>query len=752
MALDFAFQGISGGGGGFSDPPLPAGAASGTLTMIKHTAETISGAPIVGPAQVHLEFGGVTNLASAQRGGAVYDFRLHEYHFYHYIEGAPLNAMTAPSNLKTGWNNPNIGYGPNPSFCLPYRSAPYVIWSIVVDRFGAWALTSTTVQVLNPDAVFPGAQTICYSPGGDFANKPTGAAEETSLSTLQSTLNSASQRMRVVLPRGEAISDFDISFSSGARLDALGAYGNALFMPVVRPPKFSAGSSNMLSWRRDGPEDQITIDGIWFQGHWEPDTETGSLGGGSLLEWRTRETRIPITVANCKISNSDWELSANFAPLDICVFNTVSTAWQQYGAYCGNNDDGRYAFIGFEVSQSVLALQGGVRGSNIHNAHGAVRLTACAHLYMIACGLFNTTGWSSFHAQPCLRHLTRQVTPIGAFFFIVHCLMEGGYQVVNFEGENTGAADSPVNGIFDGNAFVGSALSNQAMVSIHRGGTTIRNNHFVLPNSPNFPLFPSVSGFIDLNAANHTNGNAAEPITIYNNFGLDLRDDANSDGPVAFVWRNTFSNVVQANNARHEPNRTGGYTADGPFDMSPTVEGFTPQFPGCRFGWQILQITSGLSSPVPPGGSFLRPYSDFPVQDRPGSLASIPTDQAYFDAVFVTDQLHQLSIEGAGEFYAEDGDFTATPEAGGIRFTNTGGSTWPAGARTWINLDRTSRLASQNPLQTQYATTGPIPLPEPEPGSPLRNPGGAGPFAIADIDMNLRPIGRQDAGPVQVTP
>lgn len=752
MALAFAFQGISGGGGGLSDPPLPAGTPSGTLSMNVHTAATISGAPIVGPAQVHLEFASVTNLAAALIASNVRNFRHHEYHFYHWIDGSPLPAMTAPNNLKAGWNNPNIGYGPKPSFCLPYRSNPYVIWSVVVDRLGNWAITSSTIQVQNPDAVFSGTQTICYSPAGDFSGKPADAAEETSLSGLQSTLNGATLRTRVVFPRGEAISDFDISFSGGARLDAIGYYGSGLFMPVVRPPKFAAGSSNMLSWSRSGPELQITIDGVWFQGWWDPDTETGSLGGGSLLEWRTRENRIPITVANCQVSNSDWELSANFGPLDVCIFNTVSTAWQQYGAYCGNNDLGRYAFIGFELSQSVMALQGGVRGSSIHNAHGALRLTACAHLYMVACGLFNTTGWSSHHAQPCLRHLTRQNTPIGAFFFIVHCVMEGGYQVVNFEGENSSALDTPVDGVFDGNIFIGSALSNQAMFSMHKGGTTIRNNYFNMPNVPNFPEFPGPAGFIDLNANNHASGNAAEPIVIHNNFFLDERDDSNFETVMPMVWRNTFSNVIQVNNGRHEPNRSGGYTADGPIDLSTPVAGFTPQFPGCRFGWQILQITDGLASPVAPGGSILRPYSDFPVQDRPGSLTPIATDQSYFQAVFVTDQLHQMSFDNAGEFYTEDGDFTVTPEPGGLRLTNTGSATWPAGVRCWINIERTSRLASQNPMRTQYRTDGPLPLPEPEAASPLRNPGGSGPHAIADIDMTLRPIGRQDAGCVQVTP
>lgn len=683
----------------------------------------ITTAPIVtAPAPVWVE--AIELSGFDVPGGAgpneVYDPSFHEITYIWTVQGAPLAPYTAPENMVSGWNNPNVAYGKKAAFCFP-DPGTYTIELWAVDASGTTGIASTVISVANATSLYPADRTIAFAGDGNFSEAPSGAQQVSSVSALENAISAANHPLRVLFKRGQTVTNMRLR-TSGGRLDHIGAFGTGS-APALRPIEYD--TSDSIQWSSSGPETQITISGLKFEGFWDPTTETGSLGGSSPLNWKSRNTAAKILVHDCEITNCEtWEISCNSVAQDVMIANCITRNWQQYGAHSYKNQAGKYAFLGCRAAQSPDALNGGPK-KGLSNNHGPCRIENCGWVVMDVCDLFSNTGWSAGHdTQPCFRLSTAQTGTLGASAHVGRTVMENGSRVINLAGENAGAEDNPGNYVFDRLVLIGGAQANIDMIICHKGGTTFRNMLLFHPNVERYSD-PGPQSFFNFAVNNHRNGNASEPVRIYNVTAISLLNGATEEsGPMNLSnGASSFTNYTEENNVLHIPNGSVPATASAPIDMTSTVPGVTPRYKGVQYNYE--HVTGTLSSNIPHGGTHTIPYSSLRISDHNGSGAGTETDQAYWTAIENTDTRHHFSVNGSVH-YAANNDFTVSFGSTQVTLTNTSGATWSAGTNWWLALDRSSRLHSDLPLQTQYENPSTVPSGTPLAGSPAQGGGGLG--------------------------
>lgn len=685
----------------------------------------VTSAPVItAPAPIWLEAVELAGFAvpGGPAPGRTYDPSFHEITYVWRVQGSPLAPYSAPQNMVVGWNDPNVAYGKRAAFCFP-DPGTYVVDLWAVDATGTTGTARATVVVAPADSLYPGVRTIVHAADGNFAGAPAGAVQVSGLQALQSAIHGAGAATRVLFKRGETLIDVDLisrpSGSNSGRIDHIGAWGTGS-VPVLRPRRFDGG--NMITWRSSGPETQITVENVRIEGWWNPETETGSLGGGSPLYWRDKTTSAKILLWNVEITGCDaQQLSANAAPCDIMAANCVVRNWQQYGFFVDKTRDGKLAFLGCRITQSSLALNGGPK-KGMSNNHGPIRIVSCRWIVGDVCDLFSNDGWSgSYDCQPCLRIATHPTENLQIFVHWGRTVMENGYQIINLEGENAGSEDNPGNFVFDRLLLIGTSRQRATMVSVHKGGATFRN---VLAVQPDTPAYVTGSNqFFDFEANNPMGTNDVEPVRVYNVTAVSLQSAANENSGAMTLVGSTgsFADVVAENNLLHAPSGAQPVTGSGPVDLSTPVPGVTPRYRGVRYNFE--HPTGTLASGVPQGGSLTVPYAQILVRDQNGQGPGTPTSQAYWQATQGTDVLHMFSLNGK-VMHAAAGQITVALGGSGVTITNTSGEPWEAGTNWWLALDRTSRLDAEMPWQTQYANPSSVPLATPLSGSPAA--GGAG--------------------------
>ena len=700
----------------------------------------VTNAPVVtAPAAVWLEAIGLSGFGvpAGPGPGEVYDPSFHEITFIWTVQGAPLAPYAAPQNMVSGWNNPNVTYGKRAAFCFP-DPGTYTIDLWAVDASGTTGTARATIVVASADSLYPGNRTIAFAGDGNFSGAPSGAQQVNTLSALDSAVHAASVPTRVLFKRGETVLNVDlisrVSGASTGRLDHIGAWGTGA-APVLRPKPFDTG--NMIIWRSSGPETQITIEGVKVEGYWNPETETGSLGGGSPFYWRDKTASAKILLHDVEITNCDsQQLSANSAPCDVMVADCNFRNWQQYGCFCDRNELGKFAFIGSRFTQSPDALNGGPKKA-MSNNHGPIRITRCRWIVGDVCDMFSNDGWSgSYDCQPCLRVGTHQTLNTDILMHWGRSVMENGYQIINLEGENSSSEDNPGNFIFDRLLLIGTARQRAKMISCHKGGATFRNMLLFQPDVPGYSS--GANEFFDFTANNPTGTNNSEPVRVYNVTAISLQSAANENGgPMDLVGgTGTFSDITIENNVVHVPNSSSPVTGSAPIDTTGALAGVTPRYKGVQYNYE--HVTGSLGSSLPNGGTITVPYSSLLIRDHNGDGPGTVTNQAYWQAIEATDTLHMFSLNGDVQ-HAANGDFTVSFGASSVTITNTSGSSWSGGTNWWLALDRTSLLDSELPLQTQFANPATVPAGTPLAGSPADGGAGLGMRAHRDFHEAVRP-------------
>ncbi len=706
------------------------------------TASAILPPRIVAPAGVWLTALGTSGFAAgAPSGGATYDPRYHEITYI--WDTGDTGVWNALENTLSQWNDKSLMTGPRGAhvYDTPGTYTPTASGFEVAGESGQGSTAS--FEVLDPDDVYSGAATVCIALDGNFTGAPSGAQQVTSLSGLQSAINNANTTpTRILFKRGETYDGVAMNCRND-EIEYIGAWGLG-DRPILVGKTFVGGNDRyFFTYAGNDDIEQITCTDLEFRGDWDPVGEVGFDANMPFWMWGVESNNVVVTIHNCKFSGCDKIYlslgSSNDRPGTVIVADCEVTDWRDYGFFIHRNSNpaARVGIVGTKIAQNPNA----VGGTNYQtwdldgNQHGPIRFEDLGEFYCGASDLFSCTGWSYINdnqaPQACIRVNTYADDAKGAYLNVERCVLEGGTEIVNMAGENSGRVEEPGNYIFDRVIMVGCTKSAQAsrggcFVTASFGGTTIRNNYFYMPDVPHYqPTGNASENVISFHQHNPSPDNPDEPVAVYNCTFLNDRGTANDP---SFEWHieggtaSQFNNITIENNVRHAPGLDLPVTGDGPVA--------TGSFPGISL--RYAGVVEGIN-PIT-GNTSVSNNSYFAIPYPSG------TNQAFWQANAATDTRHVILIGGT-KYYGGNGDIEADfSQSNEIRIYNRSGGTWSGSYQ--LRLDRSSTIAADG----TYATPTALPLPRPTTGSSALNSADVGFRAYDDLLGHVRPTTGNDRG------
>lgn len=661
-------------------------------------------------------------------------------------------------NMVTAWNQAFVAYGKRVAFRLP-DPGTYRFQCWCVDMQGNTGLeTSAAVTIKDPDTAFTAANTIIYAGDGNFSGAPAGDTQVSSMAALNTAIQGRSNPTRVRFKPGETVSG-NLDITGDARAEYIDTW-----TPGQKVTRRSAMTSRFSEFvytlHTAAPQVQTTwVDHI-FEGDWDETTETGDSGWNFVFETRFTNSAFRNLVYNCDFTglSSVW-LAGNTDSVDRrwMVADSLVTNWRNYGFYVDRNYAGELSILGTTMARQHDALAGpfGIGKREIRNDHGPLRFANCRHAYFACCDFFNLAGWSGGGpnglpaANATVRMFNYPVSQPQASI-VDRCVAEGGYITWKMDGQDESAVEYPGNYLFD---KVLTLCSTRTMFpwSTAMGGVTRRNCYTWAPNilyydQSTYGLRHEVAYRQD--GSNTPGSNTTHPMLNYSNTFLGLADDPTvplTDGNDS-AWG---VNYVRENTIDHQPNANSPLTGFAPINTNPATEavpGVTPRTSGVR--WNYAPVTvSGVN--VPSGGTLSIPYASLDRSNGAGDGDTTPTNQAYWQGLPASDNLHALKISGTElPFQAVRGELSVSyDDPTNIVITNTSGETWTGTA--YIHLDRKSRLATDIPPLTQFASPANVPIPRPEANSAALGAADVGYVAYDDFMGTVR-SSPKTAGAIEV--
>jgi hypothetical protein len=101
----------------------------------------------------------------------------------------------------------------------------YTIAVSVKDSNGGTTVRSETITVQDPDVVFAGTATVCFSTGSDFTGCPSGA-EHVTLTAFETAIGRAAPGMRLLFRRGDTFSGAGRAYLDETGPGIIGAFGS----------------------------------------------------------------------------------------------------------------------------------------------------------------------------------------------------------------------------------------------------------------------------------------------------------------------------------------------------------------------------------------------------------------------------------------------------------------------------------------------------------------------------------------------
>ena len=683
------------------------------------------------PQGVWFEAKDLDGFSFSDGTGLEYEPALHEL-TYVWTFGDP-GTFDLPQNMPPQWRDRNKAYGPRVAhtFRLP---GTYTVSLWVMDRNGVTATAETTVEVRDPDAAFPGNRTLCISNSGDFSEAPSGCQQITSIAELHAAILAFPQTTgiensyRLLFHRGETFDEVYIPVN-GADLNGSPTFSNIAYVgaygtgekPVLNAPQ----NNRVVMFGYFGVvKEKFQLTGVRMQAAWDSRTETGVITGASVDFRAHTEPGMVYTVHDVEISGfAVTDVSPCIGgitdPVDgTAIWDSVHvTNWRVFGLYARTTPDPirtRVAFTGCLVAQDVDALNGGPR-NGLHNEHGCLRTEAISDLFISGCDFFTRGGWSGLAGRIADNAALRPNTSgrAGVYINMERMVVEGGFEVLNLKENSGGSPDSPINAIVDRAIVIGTAKT-ILHISCDAGGSSLRNVYCYQPNVKNFHpnAFPTAIKFSL--GSGPTPDNVDNPIALHGLTAVNMRTAANSPG-LSETWQlqegiDVFNIYTVENDVIHAPNLDTPTVPYAPMDLSEAIPGITTRYKGVRHNFDGQTVS--LPSDVPPGSSFVIPYTEITLKLADGSGSNTPTDQIYWLEALANDSDHFLLANTF--YYASLGELAVAAETGGIRVTNTGSATWPAGTLR-VRLDRFSKLPPADPIYDSSGQT--IPLPRPMTGS-----------------------------------
>jgi hypothetical protein len=486
----------------------------------------------------------------------------------------------------------NIAYGPHAAHTFT-RPGEYTVRCEVLSRamVEAHLKNGGTVHDIVPvvaeakvlieatDEAFPGERTICVSAAGDFAEKPQGAAEYTSVEAAEAYIRGRSKNYRVLLRRGET---FDVPSLRWRCNDLhLGAFGPEADGDAVY------GSTAGLQIDNDHGG-TVTLTGLEIRGPYDPtDTATMTLEnhGTAAIELMGGPVKPHFpTIHDCRI----WRWGRCIDPgntRNIVVSDTIISDWGNYGVLSSADDAGGIHFCGSALTQNPETKNGGGAKEYVEPAfpdHGPIRLARmAAPVSFHLCDVWTMNGWGT--SGTAYDDLYYDIQPpwrlnVGA---------NSGYQEVFIErvrevGGAVGAfltnerkTAEPMKYVFEKIYHMTHGLAGGAFSTLI-GGVTFRNNTLVKADLPNGPPIYDIRSQFSRPGGDHflsaalpklySPENVIEPVRYYHLTLVDLRRNMQEELIEEDI--RDFSDMVSTNHVMLAPGYPAPVDEDGPLDTT----------------------------------------------------------------------------------------------------------------------------------------------------------------------------------------
>lgn len=589
-----------GGGGGGSGLPEPTAPPTGTATISLVKRSAYEAAPEAMWFQV-----AVTGAAETQNLTAGnYDPLFHRsFIIWDFGDSGAVSDKVV--NLPSVHNDLNRAYG---TFASHVYTSPgtYTVTCMVFDLDWTFVGSDTLeVTVSDPDTVFSGTKTICYSAAGTYTNKPTGAQEATSWADALTKLEALGTEGRILLRRGES---YSLTAYQVASANVSNFYLGA----------FDTGAKPDITWSdaqgiRLNSALDCTLTGLAMDLGWDSTTEAGSNTGSGQYALRSQAgvgNAMRMLMDDCTVTGGGYALSVLGSNTDTstrftCIHNTRVTNWAVYGIYAGGSLGGYLSLLGCAFDQDEQAMMGG-RGSFgnfVSNEEGPVRITSVANVIIDACDIFSRTSWTRIGSSGCpgvQASIRLQTSPVNNQTRSI--ITRNSIEAAGIAPRHaTGGTRYSMNVLIDKNLLVG-YCHDRRIVEVDYDGFTIRNNLFVRPQAPKID---GVNGFERYIALYGTTPDisATWKNQVYNNSFVSLLESSLYRGSFTHVGNGddvitNVNNVLAALNGGPDGETGLNLTTNTITTVGGTIDGnsvttWTPRFLGLK--WNAY---SGLLAPA----------------------------------------------------------------------------------------------------------------------------------------------------------
>ncbi len=512
--------------------------------------------------------------ATGPVAGQVYDNRFHDL-LYFWDFDDPYE-FVAPENLPREHRNAGVAYGPWVSHT--YRTpGNYRVSVLVVEPSSGKQVTAALdIAVGDPETMFPRANTIFLSPSGDFTHAPPNALRLTSgdISGAFGAHVSGQQGApkRLMLNRGEDFTCAGLSPGFGGQVPSFHVVAGG--GSADRPRIVWGGGVfwNDQTTTTQAPSKDVIWQNVVLQSGFDSSLAAGGGDHPVLFSWFENPPHLAL-MDGCTVSGflAAIIVGQTDGGHGVVLNDTVITNFDT--AILDASFNG-FAITGSSIRPSITALV----DSTANGGWGA-RLAGRAVLSIIHnSDFFSRQGWSGngeiIATQPCLRLNASSFE--GAKVNCQANVMEGGFNIVTM-GPGEGQPKRPINALFEKNYLVG-GYQTVNMLNFGFGGTTIRNNVFLMPDTPQTLGTVNPTAFIWLDGENYgpptIPANDDAPIAIINNTFVNQLNNGAYQWGIAenmsvFVNVNGhFNNITTANNVIHQTGTDAPMLDDAPLASS----------------------------------------------------------------------------------------------------------------------------------------------------------------------------------------
>jgi hypothetical protein len=602
MAVRFAGTALDGqtvtmavnGGTALTQAAWGGGGDGGTISIDVERSELQIAPDSVG---LTVDFSSATFDATGPSGGEVYDDRLHDLIFLWDLDD-PGN-WSAPVNVLTEWKARTTAIGPDVRhmYTTPGTYNPSVM--VIEPSSGKTATATLTggdaVVIGDPDTVFSGTDTICYSATGGFVGAPSGARQVTLTAdgngdyyidkdetNWDTYVAGTGTPKRILFEGGQ-------SFLSKIKMDAatpvgmmIGSYGTG--KAEINTIDFADSAENAGNFFKDsgffiqsyGITDSATVAaeirfvGLSFKGTFDSTTDPANQApeSGVCANAITARSGARLILSECDfdgfpVGSVQYEFGANITypahlHMDDC---TLTNFGGQYPIFVARSThaDSSCTFTGCRFAQTAGAIaDNNVSNNNLSGSRAAARIEHMTHNHVRGCDMFITDC-----SQPVLKLLTIPYAD-GATVNVHSSAFEGGVLALDIGGTTTESGKglertNIQNAIVDGIVYVAS-YNGQRVLNSYCTGVTLRNSLGIWPDVPRVTSGTTAvlacRGFVrfqdwDQGAGTPTATHRGQPIRVYSNTMLFERQAAQNG---SWVPNFTYDVAAELTDYEHQNN------------------------------------------------------------------------------------------------------------------------------------------------------------------------------------------------------